>query len=143
VAGALCRAPDSGAGDAADRYGLGESATRCGEGEACKPSALCTKVVFLGRMSYLAVSGTCRTDADCPGRRPPNKPPPKEPYERLRYEQCVKAWRCDPEHKRGPDDRTDPAKYLEGDDRSVLRNPDLLITPVVTIGGGCTCWGCW
>ena len=103
----------------------------CSEGTTCRQSSLCVKSISLGRRLVVAVSGTCTTDADCPGARPPSARP--EPDDGQKYCRCLRAWRCDPDRKRGPDDRTDPGQFIH--EKTVANHPSLLITPVVSIIG--------
>lgn len=62
----------------------------CGAGYTCRESSLCVTEVQLFRAgSYEVVSGVCETDADCGGEN----------------EQCVTAQRCDPDVKRGAEEK--------------------------------------
>ena len=80
--------------------------------------------------AHSLVSRTCRADADCKGASPAD---PNNPFAQGGG-RCVRAWRCDPNRKRDPDDRTDPSTYLRS--HGTLEDlPVLLITPAVILGG--------
>ena len=129
IAGTRCKPPAAtDAGPAADA-GVYVS-EKCGEGATCRQSGLCVRQCFLGRgPAFHIVSRACRTDSDCVGAA---KAQPTNPFAQ-KAARCVRAWRCDPDRKRGPADRTDPSTYLR--ERRMDDLPGLLITPAVVLVG--------
>lgn len=131
IAGARCR-PPGGADAGPSAAAGGHVRDRCAQGETCRRASLCVRDTFMGRgPAFSMVSGTCKTDADCKGAG--LGADLANPFAQ-KGGRCVRAWRCDPDRKRGPDDRTDPSTYLR--EHSTTEDlPGLLITPAVILAG--------